>query len=306
VNSSDQELRNAVANVADSIASYNLTLPDSHDLQLSPRHYTDGYLRALQGLQEVTARRFGETNALVPHLTDALALHCVQHYDEWASNDVKNLPPAVQEFFSLYRAHAHFSSVREWDADKALLEDYDGLIPRARLTAILKECYPHRWQATYGWHMSMQDELRSVLYDSLESNFLGLAMLFGQCRSLVERTVLLGIATYSDLFGFPDLCDEGFFRCNEEINGYRVAFGCALDWDEKKVAVEVIDQPRQERTLPQQHEDDLRERKIVQSGWTVVRFYRNDIEDDLYQCARRFDEMVLETPKGSGELGTDA
>jgi tetratricopeptide (TPR) repeat protein len=80
----------------------------------------------------------------------------------------------------------------------------------------------------------------------------------------------------------------------------------ALDRDERKVAVEVIHQPRQERTLPQQHKDDLREREMGQTGWTVVRFYRNDVEDDLYQCIRCFDEMVLEISKGSGELGSDA
>jgi restriction system protein len=103
------------------------------------------------------------------------------------------------------------------------------------------------------------------------------------CDSVLEQAFVCGLFAY----GPPDLpwaalCDPQTLRGQVAAGPYRLDF--ALTGHRGPVALEVDGHTYHERTPDQAAHDRRRDRELSQQGWTVLRFHRKEIDEDLPGC----------------------
>ena len=90
------------------------------------------------------------------------------------------------------------------------------------------------------------------------------------------------------VFGHPDLSFKGkkvaVFCDSEFWHGY--------DWENRKSDIKSHQEfwiPKIERNIARDQEVT---RKLTEDGWTVLRFWGNEIKKNLYECADKIEEAV--------------
>jgi hypothetical protein len=129
----------------------------------------------------------------------------------------------------------------------------------------------------------------SYLYKNNEILFLGL----DDCNSPIEKMMLIALESYRNKFinlfdGLVNLTPQEEVECDGKI--YRIDIVLSFIMMSNKeicIAIECDGHEFHEKTKKQVAFDKKRERDLIKSGYTVLRFSGSEIWKDPYKCAEQ-------------------